>query len=152
MFPVRAATSIEGRTGDVKPEGVASRGVPDCPTAPHRRIFSQSPITRNGRPAGATTLNDIDSSLAIGAAPFPDPADDGEGPGIAGYAPLVRRQLELLGEDPARAGLQRTPQRVARAMAFLTHGYGLQVADVVGAGVFAEAHEHMVMVRDIELY
>jgi GTP cyclohydrolase I len=65
---------------------------------------------------------------------------------------IVRRQLELLGEDPAREGLLRTPHRVARAMDFLTHGYRLKVEDVVGEGVFAEAHEHMVMVRDIELY
>src|SRR5215207_2311653 len=65
---------------------------------------------------------------------------------------IVRRQLELLGEDAARAGLVRTPQRVAEAMAFLTQGYRQQVADVVGEGVFAEPHENMVMVRDIELY
>ncbi|MBK6486284.1 MAG: GTP cyclohydrolase I FolE [Gemmatimonadetes bacterium] len=65
---------------------------------------------------------------------------------------LVRRQLELLGEDPAREGLVRTPSRVARSMAFLTRGYNLRVEDVVGEGVFAEKHENMVMVRDIELY
>ncbi|MBK8057677.1 MAG: GTP cyclohydrolase I FolE [Gemmatimonadetes bacterium] len=65
---------------------------------------------------------------------------------------IVRRQLELLGEDPAREGLLRTPHRVAKAMAFLTHGYSQRVEDVVGEGVFAEAHENMVMVRDIELY
>jgi GTP cyclohydrolase IA len=65
---------------------------------------------------------------------------------------IVRRQLELLGEDPAREGLVRTPHRVARALSFLTHGYSLRVEDVVGEGVFAEAHENMVMVRDIELY
>jgi len=65
---------------------------------------------------------------------------------------IVRRQLELLGEDPGREGLVRTPHRVARAMDFLTHGYRLRVEDVVGEGVFAEAHENMVMVRDIELY
>ena len=65
---------------------------------------------------------------------------------------LVRRQLELLGENPEREGLERTPARVAKAMGFLTHGYGLRLHDVVGKGVFAEAHENMVMVRDIELY
>ncbi len=65
---------------------------------------------------------------------------------------VVRRQLELLGEDPTREGLERTPARVARSMAFLTRGYGQKVEDVVGEGVFAESHENMVMVRDIELY
>jgi GTP cyclohydrolase IA len=68
------------------------------------------------------------------------------------YENLVRRQLELLGEEPGRAGLVRTPGRVATAMAYLTEGYGQTVAGVVGEGVFAEGHEHMVMVRDIELY
>ncbi|HVZ48566.1 MAG TPA: GTP cyclohydrolase I FolE [Gemmatimonadaceae bacterium] len=65
---------------------------------------------------------------------------------------LVRRQLELLGEDPARDGLVKTPLRVSRAMAWLTRGYDQSVADVVGDAVFEEEHESMVMVRDIELY
>jgi GTP cyclohydrolase I len=65
---------------------------------------------------------------------------------------IVRRQLALLGEDPTREGLLRTPERVAKAMAFLTRGYSQRVEDVVGEGVFEEPHENMVMVRDIELY
>jgi GTP cyclohydrolase IA len=65
---------------------------------------------------------------------------------------VVRKQLELLGEDPHREGLIKTPERVAKAMAWLTRGYELDVAEVVGDAVFEEAHESMVMVRDIELY
>src|SRR5205085_1917889 len=66
---------------------------------------------------------------------------------------LVQRQLELLGEDPEREGLQRTPERVAKSLAWLTRGYRTCVTDVVGQGVFAsEGHRNMVMVRDIELY
>ena len=65
---------------------------------------------------------------------------------------LVRRQLELLGEDPDREGLSRTPYRVSKALDFLTSGYRRHLLDVVGDGVFAEPHENMVMVRDIELY
>ena len=65
---------------------------------------------------------------------------------------LVRRQLELIGEDPARSGLLDTPERVARSLSWLTRGYAMDVADVVGDAVFEEAHESMVMVRDIELY
>jgi GTP cyclohydrolase I len=68
------------------------------------------------------------------------------------YENLVRRQLELLGEDPAREGLLKTPERVAKAQAWLTRGYDLSVEDVVGDAVFEEAHENMVLVRDIELY
>lgn len=65
---------------------------------------------------------------------------------------LVRRQLELLGEDPTRDGLVKTPMRVSRAMAWLTRGYEQNVADIVGDALFEEEHESMVMVRDIELY
>ena len=68
------------------------------------------------------------------------------------FQSLVRRMLELVGEDPAREGLMRTPLRVARSMAWLTRGYDLDVAGVVGEGVFDEGHENMILVRDIELY
>ena len=65
---------------------------------------------------------------------------------------VVRRMLELLGEDPSREGLLRTPLRVAKSLAWLTRGYDLDVADVVGEGVFEEGHENMILVRDVELY
>jgi GTP cyclohydrolase I len=65
---------------------------------------------------------------------------------------VVRRMLELLGEDPDREGLLRTPQRVANALTWLTRGYETDVKEVVGSAVFDESHENMVMVRDIELY
>ena len=70
----------------------------------------------------------------------------------ADYVALVHRQLALLGEDPEREGLLRTPERVAKAMSFLTAGYELTVEGVVGNALFEEEHENMVMVRDIELY
>ena len=69
-----------------------------------------------------------------------------------GYSALVRRQLALLGEDPEREGLVRTPDRVAKAMHFLTAGYEMTVEETVGSALFEEEHENMVMVRDIELY
>ena len=75
--------------------------------------------------------------------------DDGD---AAEYEALVRRQLELLGEDASREGLVKTPARVANAMAWLTRGYGMTVAGVVGDALFAEEHQNMVMVRDIEMY
>ena len=68
------------------------------------------------------------------------------------YGALVLRQLELIGEDPNRGGLVRTPSRVANAMEWLTRGYDLDVRQVVGDGIFEEEHDNMVMVRDIELY
>jgi GTP cyclohydrolase I len=68
------------------------------------------------------------------------------------FAALVRRELELLGEDPVRPGLAKTPLRVANALTWLTRGYDQRVEDVVGDAVFDEQHQNMVMVRDIELY
>ena len=68
------------------------------------------------------------------------------------YAGHVREQLALLGEDPDREGLLKTPERVAKAMTFLTRGYGMSLESVVGDALFQEEHENMVMVRDIELY
>src|SRR4051812_17827880 len=65
---------------------------------------------------------------------------------------LIARQLELLGEDPTREGLPRTPQRVADSLTWLTRGYDMDVRDVVGDALFAENHDHMVLVRDIEFY
>ena len=70
----------------------------------------------------------------------------------AEYEALVKRQLELLGEDPSRIGLARTPLRVARAMSWLTRGYEVDLREAVGQGIFADEHDNMIMVRDIELY
>ena len=87
-------------------------------------------------------LNETSAVLArIPAAPILEPMET-----------LVRRQLELLGEDPEREGLVRTPERVAKSMQWLTQGYGMDVDTLVGDAVFEETHEGMVMVRDIELY
>ena len=71
---------------------------------------------------------------------------------MAEFEALIRRELEIIGEDPARDGLVKTPERVAKAMSWLTRGYGMDVADVVGDAVFDEPHASMVMVRDIEFY
>ncbi|HEY6826722.1 MAG TPA: GTP cyclohydrolase I FolE [Gemmatimonadaceae bacterium] len=65
---------------------------------------------------------------------------------------LVERQLELIGENPTREGLLRTPQRVADSLAWLTRGYAMDINDVVGDAVFDEEHDNMVLVRDIEFY
>lgn len=71
---------------------------------------------------------------------------------LSDYADAVKRQLELLGEDPERAGLLKTPARVARSMAFLTQGYSEDARTVIGDAMFAEEHANMILVRDIELY
>jgi GTP cyclohydrolase I len=79
-------------------------------------------------------------------------SDESASASTAAYAALVRDQLALLGEDPEREGLVRTPDRVARAMGFLTQGYAMSLDEIVGEALFEEEHENMVMVRDIELY
>lgn len=65
---------------------------------------------------------------------------------------LVRGMLGELGEDPARQGLLRTPERVAKSLAELTSGAKQTVAEVVGEGVFDEDCSEMVVVKDIEFY
>ena len=68
------------------------------------------------------------------------------------FEQLVRRELELIGEDPEREGLLATPRRVARSLSWLTQGYNHTAKEVIGNGVFKEEHDNMIMVRDIELY
>ena len=71
---------------------------------------------------------------------------------LAEFKGLVARQIELVGEDPDRNGLRKTPERAAKALWWLTRGYEQDVREVIGDAVFEETHESMVMVRDIELY
>ncbi len=65
---------------------------------------------------------------------------------------LVRELLVELGEDPAREGLRKTPERVARALEHLTRGYAQTPAKVVGGAVFDSGSDNMVVVRDIDVY
>ncbi|HEU4559447.1 MAG TPA: GTP cyclohydrolase I FolE [Longimicrobium sp.] len=68
------------------------------------------------------------------------------------YRELVREQLQALGEDPDRNGLLRTPERVEKAMRWLTRGYELSVEEVIRGAIFDENHHNMVIVKDIEMY
>ena len=60
--------------------------------------------------------------------------------------------LEILGEDPSREGLEKTPERVARAYQFLMHGYALNPKDILQQALFEEAYDEMILVKDIEVY
>jgi GTP cyclohydrolase I len=60
--------------------------------------------------------------------------------------------LNLLGEDTNREGLQKTPERAAKAMQYLTHGYDLSPADILKSAIFKEEYKQMVLVKDIEIY
>lgn len=68
---------------------------------------------------------------------------------IAGH---VRAILDLLGEDPEREGLVKTPDRVAKAMQFLTKGYEEDGVEIIRSAMFEEQYSQMVLVKDIELY
>ena len=63
-----------------------------------------------------------------------------------------REILRLLGENPEREGLRKTPERVAKALQFLTKGYGEDGAEILRSAMFKEEYSQMVLVRDIELY
>jgi len=65
---------------------------------------------------------------------------------------LIRQLLQELGEDPDREGLQRTPQRVAKAMKFLTSGYAADIDQVLNNALFTVDYSEMVIVRDIDFY
>ena len=65
---------------------------------------------------------------------------------------LYRQLLTKIGEDPNREGLRDTPDRAAKALEFLTQGYRQNLEDVVNDAVFTVEDNHMVIVKDIELY
>lgn len=64
----------------------------------------------------------------------------------------IRKVLELLGEDPNREGLLKTPKRVAKALKFLTEGYEQNPEEILGEALFTTSNDEMVLVRDIEFY
>ena len=68
---------------------------------------------------------------------------------LAGH---IKAILKLLGEDMDREGLQKTPERVAKAMQFLTQGYFQDGEMIVKSALFEEPYDHMVIVKDIELF
>ena len=64
----------------------------------------------------------------------------------------VKEILRLIGEDEGREGLQKTPERVTKALQFLTKGYAENGAEIIKSALFEEDYKHMVVVKDIELY
>lgn len=86
--------------------------------------------------------------------------------GIDGYKKIDRYNPELIknlsehyydvlkqvGEDPEREGLLKTPERVAKALLYLTHGYDLNAKEILTSAMFKEEYSQMVVVKDIEVY
>jgi GTP cyclohydrolase IA len=87
-------------------------------------------------------MTDVADALPAGG----EAVDAGE------FQELVRRMLTGLGEDPAREGLLKTPERVEKSLKWLTRGHGMSVRDVIGDAIFDEGHHNMVLVSDIEMY
>lgn len=67
-------------------------------------------------------------------------------------APLYAEAISLIGEDVNREGLKKTPERVAKAMQFMTYGYKINPRDVLESAVFEEDYKQMVIVKDIDFY
>ena len=68
------------------------------------------------------------------------------------FPDLVAEMIRRLGDDPEREGMKKTPERVEKAMRFLTEGYKRTGAQVIGDALFEECHKNMVVVKDIEMY
>ena len=75
-----------------------------------------------------------------------------EATGSESIAELARRMLVQIGEDPAREGLRRTPERFEKALRFLTSGYAQEPEKILNGAVFTVCYDEMVVVKDIELY
>jgi len=71
---------------------------------------------------------------------------------IEEIASMYRRILKLIGEDPEREGLEKTPVRVAKALNFLTMGYNHNPCEIINSAKFKEDYKQMVIVKDIDLY
>ena len=70
----------------------------------------------------------------------------------SGLMENYRQVLGLLGEDPAREGLEKTPERLAKAMQYLTQGYTLDANAIINSAKFHEQVSEMIVVKDIEIY
>ncbi len=68
------------------------------------------------------------------------------------FEAAITKVLELLGEDPNREGLIKTPKRVAKALKFLTEGYHQDPHEILNQALFSSTNDEMVVVRDIEFY
>lgn len=71
---------------------------------------------------------------------------------VADLAKHYKEIIRLLGEDPEREGLLKSPERIAKAMLFFTNGYDLDPEDILRSAMFHEDYKQMVVVKDIELY
>ncbi|TCD67696.1 GTP cyclohydrolase 1 [Steccherinum ochraceum] len=167
------ANDAHGRR-ELSTRGDASPDSPKLdPQSPSAATPATRPAVREGygfRPASGISTPVI-ASVQVGitqtASPLPDPHGLGwpakstvsrlyatpeeKAAREKKMAAAVRTILECIGEDPDREGLLRTPDRYAQALMFLTRGYEERLADIINDAVFAEDHDEMVLVRDIDI-
>jgi GTP cyclohydrolase I len=102
--------------------------------------------------------DDLSVDGANGAVPDPDESplyrrrDIYDRATTEGLADHVTQTLNLLGEDPEREGLEKTPERVAKSWQFLTHGYAKDPEAILEAAIFEEDYSEMILVKDVEVY
>ncbi|KAH9978120.1 GTP cyclohydrolase I [Lactifluus volemus] len=125
-------TPLHDGYGFRPPSGVST------PTAPPDRNSPLPDVNGLGWPA-KSTLSRVNASPAEKAA------------SQTRLAAAVRTVLECIGEDPDREGLLRTPERYAQSLMWMTRGYEERLADVINDAIFAEDHDEMVLVRDIDI-
>ncbi|KAG9094553.1 GTP cyclohydrolase 1 [Ceratobasidium sp. 370] len=138
---------------------------------PPRSISRDHTLGPRGRP-GLSTPARIALSESVARINAPSPVVDPNGLGwpakatlsrlhespaekterVAKLAGAVRTLLECIGEDPDREGLQRTPDRYAKALLWMTKGYEERLSEVINNAIFAEDHDEMVIVRDIDVF
>ncbi len=70
----------------------------------------------------------------------------------SGIEDHIREMLRLLGEDPSREGLLKTPKRVAKSYSFLTQGYRVDAKAILQSAIFEEQYDEMILVRDIDVF
>src|SRR3954463_139690 len=71
---------------------------------------------------------------------------------ITSLSAHYKEVLKQIGENPEREGLLKTPERIAKAMLYLTHGYDLDAKEILNSALFKEEYSQMVVVKDIEVY
>jgi GTP cyclohydrolase IA len=102
----------------------------------------------------ATERPTLTEEEGFGDGEWESPAVGGAPTDLAGvpFPDLVAEMIRRLGDDPMREGMRRTPERVHKAMEFLTQGYLADPERILTSALFEEKHQNMVLVKDIELY
>jgi GTP cyclohydrolase IA len=100
----------------------------------------------------STTTASSTLSVAAGSKTDHDAGSDQSQERLAKMSEACKTILQCIGEDPEREGLVKTPERWAKALLFMCHGYAMSPSDVTNGAVFSENHDEMVVVRNIDIH